>query len=601
MPGLVWLLGSVLLVGNVSAAVVEVCDEPTLRAAISAGGHVQLLCNGTIPLSNTLTITTNCVVDATGCDVTLDGGGQVRVLHVISGAELTLLNIRISGGRSTNGGGIFNEGKLVLGGCKIIGNAAVGTPGVANVHAPAVGGGGIFNVGHLVIADSLIATNMAIGGVGAPGLPGAWAVDVIDQFGRCRTIPGSGPFPGGPGYEGGWASGGGLHNGLGTAMIVRTTFVMNRCHGGEGGAGGSGGRGGCTSGCASAVGGTAGAGGRGAGGAIGNGGTLVISDSLLAHNEARGGSGGRGGSVDCFFVLPAGRGGNGGEGQGGGLTASGPVTAWNVTISGNLAHGGDGGFGGSQGPVTEPNRCPSQPNGNGGDAYGGGVVIPVAQAGLHATNLTIWNNDVAGGIATNAFLFLGTNCPVMRGTNGQAFGASVAAVPGYLVLANSILGNLAATNNVYGGVTDLGHNICSDDTAGFGAPGSHNNADPRLTALAKNGGTTQTCALRADSIAIDGGNNALGSGADQRGVLRPQGSGCDIGAYEATFLNIALDASHNTRLEFSWIPLDRCRLQSSSDLIAWNDVENRTADSNGRVQFTVTSNAGARFYRISEP
>src|SRR5829696_8041681 len=141
MQGLA-LLGSVLLVGHVSGAVADVCDEATLRAALSAGGHIQLKCNGTIALSNTLTITTNCVVDATGYDITLDGGGQMRVLHVVSGAELTLRGIRISGGRSTNGGGIFNEGKLVLGACKIIGNVAVGTPGVTNARAAAVGGGG---------------------------------------------------------------------------------------------------------------------------------------------------------------------------------------------------------------------------------------------------------------------------------------------------------------------------------------------------------------------------------------------------------------------------------------------------------------------------
>ncbi len=61
----------------------------------------------------------------------------------------------------------------------------------------------------------------------------------------------------------------------------------------------------------------------------------------------------------------------------------------------------------------------------------------------------------------------------------------------------------------------------------------------RLGSLANNGGPTQTHALLAGSDAIDAGNPATpGSGGDaclatdQRGVARPQGATCDIGAFE---------------------------------------------------------------------
>lgn len=57
-------------------------------------------------------------------------------------------------------------------------------------------------------------------------------------------------------------------------------------------------------------------------------------------------------------------------------------------------------------------------------------------------------------------------------------------------------------------------------------------ADPLLGALADNGGPTQTRALNVGSPAIDAGNNAACPTADQRGIIRPQGGGCDIGAYE---------------------------------------------------------------------
>ena len=55
--------------------------------------------------------------------------------------------------------------------------------------------------------------------------------------------------------------------------------------------------------------------------------------------------------------------------------------------------------------------------------------------------------------------------------------------------------------------------------------------DPLLGPLADNGGPNQTMALQPGSPAIDAGNAAC-PGADQRGINRPQGSGCDIGAFE---------------------------------------------------------------------
>jgi hypothetical protein len=57
--------------------------------------------------------------------------------------------------------------------------------------------------------------------------------------------------------------------------------------------------------------------------------------------------------------------------------------------------------------------------------------------------------------------------------------------------------------------------------------------DPKLGPLQANGGPTQTMAIALTSPA----RNAIPGAAcavarDQRGVHRPQGPGCDIGAYE---------------------------------------------------------------------
>ena len=56
--------------------------------------------------------------------------------------------------------------------------------------------------------------------------------------------------------------------------------------------------------------------------------------------------------------------------------------------------------------------------------------------------------------------------------------------------------------------------------------------DPNLGDLADNGGFTQTMAIESGSSALDTGNTATCATTDQRGVTRPQGSACDMGAYE---------------------------------------------------------------------
>ena len=57
-------------------------------------------------------------------------------------------------------------------------------------------------------------------------------------------------------------------------------------------------------------------------------------------------------------------------------------------------------------------------------------------------------------------------------------------------------------------------------------------ADPKLGALADNGGPTWTFGLLPGSPAIDAGEDATCETVDQRGITRPQGPHCDIGAFE---------------------------------------------------------------------
>jgi hypothetical protein len=79
-----------------------------------------------------------------------------------------------------------------------------------------------------------------------------------------------------------------------------------------------------------------------------------------------------------------------------------------------------------------------------------------------------------------------------------------------------------------GGSAD--HSLDSDGTCGVGASGGKSATNPRLGALADNGGPTQTRELLAGSPAINAGTATGCPPADQRGVSRV--GACDMGAYE---------------------------------------------------------------------
>ncbi|MFN8445642.1 MAG: choice-of-anchor Q domain-containing protein [Caldilineaceae bacterium] len=79
----------------------------------------------------------------------------------------------------------------------------------------------------------------------------------------------------------------------------------------------------------------------------------------------------------------------------------------------------------------------------------------------------------------------------------------------------------------------LGYNLAGDSTCiKFNATGDAINTDPLLGPLQDNGGPSPTHALALDSPARESGNSATCFATDQRGIIRPQGLLCDIGAFE---------------------------------------------------------------------
>ncbi|MGI8549412.1 MAG: choice-of-anchor Q domain-containing protein [Dehalococcoidia bacterium] len=178
-----------------------------------------------------------------------------------------------------------------------------------------------------------------------------------------------------------------------------------------------------------------------------------------------------------------------------------------------------------------------------------------ALAAGSSSSLTIANSTISGNTATatlggsilnqNSVLSLTgvtvSNNSAAAGNSGGIFSDTSSA--GSISLGNTIIAKQQASGDCrFGGgsaaVQDQGYNLDSDGSCGLAGASKHDlkNTDPALTSLATNNGHTQTQALQSGSPAIDAGGtaaaNANCSGTDQRGLPRPQGNACDIGAYE---------------------------------------------------------------------
>ena len=264
--------------------------------------------------------------------------------------------------------------------------------------------------------------------------------------------------------------------------------------------------------------------------------TVTISDLTIRNGSAYFGAGiYNSGALTLMNVAVRD---NTSESSGGGIINYGPLNLTNVTISGNTASGanplGGGGiahFGGAATlkNVTISGNSAINTGGVGNGASGGGISV-YNPATLNLNNVTIVNNIAIASVAD-----LGTG----GGIDDAQADADTVNFKNTLIAGNTSSG---AGPDCAGTLTSQGYNLVQD-TAGCAiagdATGNVTGQNPLLTPLAYRGGTTQTHGLLSGSPAIDAGNPAApGSGgdaceaSDQRGVARPQGTRCDIGAVE---------------------------------------------------------------------
>lgn len=241
-----------------------------------------------------------------------------------------------------------------------------------------------------------------------------------------------------------------------------------------------------------------------------NQGTLVVNDCTFSGHESYGGaaifnSGTLTVNHSTFI--------SNNSGDGAGIFHGGTMlTVTNSTFANNTCTNGQGTaiyVGGGMATVSNSTFAGNS-GGNGGGIYN-----------LSGT-ITIINSTFAGNLVNN------------HGVTGE--GSGIYNANGTVTLKNSIVANSLEGSNCYGTITDGGGNLVYGDTT---CPGI--NADPKLGPLQNNGGPTATIALLTGSAAQDTGNDTICAAApvnnlDQRGVVRPQGPHCDIGAYEAQSL-----------------------------------------------------------------
>jgi len=593
----------ILPLGLQAGGVVTECTESALRAAMAGGGAVTFACDGTITLTQTITNTVDTTLDASGHQITISGGGMVRVFYIATNGTFAAKHLKISNGRSSRGAGILNDGGMLkLSNVGIESNYADSYDQTAQMFVEVAEGGGLLNLHGEVTAvacnftgntaykladDSLSTDRLARGGAICNEGGVIQLRDCLFASNQAVGAPPMGPLLS-PGRDG---LGGAIHN-SGHLTAMSCSFISNSARGEPN----------------SNPMYPAPAGGSGFGGAIYNVGDLVLLASTVASNRTSGGTGGSG-VGGCVMTCPGnptpgGPGSNGGSARGGGLFNAGTATAVDCTIAWNGCVAGAGGPGGNGGSATLPyvSGTDGGSGGSGGSSLGGGVF-----GAVNLTNCTLAFNSVTPGAGGSGGAGGSAIPPSYSGQPGASGTIGLATAGG--TSHGSLIGTLLATNlpgsNSSGALTDLGHNISSDGSCNFTNVGSLNNTDPKLGPLVGNGGPTLTMALLAGSPAIDAGDNSAAPATDQRGIPRPFGVAADIGAYEyAPFLSIhRMGQSGLDILLRDGSPGQTCRLLTSTNFTDWLDTATNQVSVNGACLFQLDCNTNEplRWYRTALP
>lgn len=549
LPGLGWSADCTVTLGTDTGSAGELRDCID-NVATTDGDVVTINPNLTVNLTaGEISIPNSITIQGAGDGTSIvdgSGNGGARTFHInptnadkgvlINGVTLQGANATVSGGAiyieyegaliledstindndsTTDGGGIYNDGSLIVDHCSFSLNDSDGSGGA--IYSPgnlqvlngsvfdqntADSAGGIYQNGAAEIRDVVMTGNQATNNAG-----GALYSTTTFSLSNCQISGNTASSDGGGIYgdelvlienckfDGNTAtngSGGGIYNSEVLTLINSEVGPDNKSQS-EGG------------------------------GIYHNYG--FISGSYIHDNESIASDGGGIYNNDYLALDWSRVEGNIAGGDGGGLdNGCCEMIVSNSSVTGNNADGSAGGILNSNDHMVIFNTTVSM---NTADTDGGGIFNT---GNLEINNSTIADNDATTGLGGGIY------------NDDQA------------TLINTILANNTAGTSdpdCYNINTTLlasgGNNLIETVSANCALSGDTDSdippgTDPELGALADNGGPligtsdnqvrTLTMALASTSPAIDSGNNDTCEDTDQRGVDRPQGPDCDIGAVE---------------------------------------------------------------------
>jgi predicted outer membrane repeat protein len=460
------------------------------------------------------------IANTSGGTIVISGPGgpandrlfEVLGSQLLGPSELVMSDVTLAHGEGTpTGGGIRVKAENSLRLSKAM---------LANNTATAGGccGGGIANSGTATLTDVTFSTNAGTGGGIFNEGPRLTLNHV--QFSKNTAA----------------TQGGGLNN-VGSAVLTDVAFTDNSAGINGGGLYNAGN---AKLNNVTFSGNSAGTRESGVGGGIHNpGGSLAYSQGSLTSNTANEGAAiYNNAKLSVTDVTVSG---NSATNLGGGLLNNATAHLSDVTISGNSANG-SGGIANSATASLVLSRSTLTDN---AAVISAGGLSSLGNAQLN--NVTLSGNTAlgaGGGILISSSIAGGatkmTNVTISN--NSASIGGGIRIAGGAIALRNTLLANAPAgvncsVDSVAGGTLgSAGSNLSNDNScaAFFTAVGDLNNTDPLLGPLQITPpGTTATHALLPGSPAIDAVLNPCPPPAtDQRGVIRPQGPKCDIGAFE---------------------------------------------------------------------
>ncbi len=510
-----------------------------------------------------------------------------------------------SAGAPAEGGVICNLGTNLLSSCQFLGNTATGGQGGPGSPGSQIGGQGgnggageggcLYNTNLVIITNCTFASGVATGGDGGAG--------------------GGGPLDVGVGGTGGLGAGAAIFNVTNaTIHIFASTFNNNSAQGGASQKGG-----GSISGN---IGNPGVSGGIAEGGAICNLGTNTAVNCTFDENAAQGGQGGAGGPSS----YKGGTGGTGGNAYGGGLFNNGLVSVTNCTFADGAVAGGPGGGGG----VGTNSVGSSGPMGTG---FGANIenkagtfdfknsILAYPAEGTNANGTII---DQGFNISSDGSPAFGTNShnrldPKLMGLANNGGPTETMALTAGSPAIDAIFDASAPPFDQRGvprpfgprsdigafefnGTNGTGTNIISGQIT----MGTNAYMGAVVVAVGGNSFSTQTDASGNYNLALPSGSYVVTpqpggrfNPASLSVVLSTNVTGVNFSVANAAAAITANSAGSNSvQLSFLGIPNINYTIQTSTNLINWQDIATISSQTNGAFFFSdSTTNFARRFYR----